>query len=334
MRQLVTIRNITDKQIIEDADFIEIVMIDGWQCVAKKDEFQVGDLCVYFEIDSMLPMTDERYSFLNGKGIKMHEGKEYHRLRTIRLKGQLSQGLALPLSSFPELNEEMEDMAEVIGVVLYEPPQSFGVGGEAKGTFPSHLVSKTDADRIQNVYKGFYSKERTFIISEKLDGTSFTALLHDDEFMVSSRNLLLRETEGNLYWEMAKKYNIEELLRNEYNISGREFAVQGEIIGPGIQANRYKLKEPQLFIFNIFDITNKKVLDYTDINLFPTLNRVPRIGVFVTDPNNKVELSELLLMADGRSVLGDCIREGLVLKDVVNDYTIKIISNNFLIKYE
>jgi RNA ligase (TIGR02306 family) len=282
----------------------------------------------------MLPLDDPRYEFLNNKGVKNVDGKDYHRLRSVRLKGQLSQGLALPLSSFPELNEEVEDISMVLGVILYEPPQSFGLQGDIKGNFPSHLVSKTDAERIQNVYKKLYSQKKTYIVSEKYDGCSISLLLHEDEFMVCSRNLSLKDTEGNLYWAMAKKYNVEELLRNEFNLNGRELAIQGEIVGPGIQGNKYKLKEPQLFIFNIYDVTNKKVLDYTDINILPSLSRVPRLGIFETDPENPLSLNDLLLWAEDKSVLGDCTREGIVLKNIESDLTLKIISNKFLLKYD
>lgn len=101
-RKLVTVRKIADLIPIEGADLIELAVVDGWKCVVRKGEFKINDYAVYFEIDSFLPSTDARFeSFM--KSSREYLGVVGHKLRTIKLRGQISQGLAMPLKLFPEI---------------------------------------------------------------------------------------------------------------------------------------------------------------------------------------------------------------------------------------
>lgn len=147
MRKLATIRIANALNAIVGADAIEAVRVDGWTCVAKKGEFQVGDKGIYFEIDSFLNGQDERFNFL-AKQFITFEGKQGARLRTIRLRGQLSQGLFLPLAKFPELqNLELgADVTEILGVTKWEPPMPAQLAGEVVGVRP-HYVRGTDQER-------------------------------------------------------------------------------------------------------------------------------------------------------------------------------------------
>ena len=154
MRKLASIRRISEVRAIEGADAIEAVQIDGWQCVAKKGELKAGDLCCYFEIDSFLPTTNPAFEFMAVRGAtKDAEGKAGYRLRTVKLRGTLSQGLALPLATLfagPEWLNEGDDVTEHLGVTKWEPAMPACLGGEAKSTFPG-WIRKTDQERIQNV---------------------------------------------------------------------------------------------------------------------------------------------------------------------------------------
>lgn len=216
-RKLVTVRKINDIQPIVGADLIVLAIIDGWSVVVKKGEFQIGDYCVFFEIDSFLPASDARFSFLAAKGTKTDEnGVERVRLRSIKLKKQLSQGLALPVSAFSEVFEsideadgnhpdsftphayqqwlvELEDsrngIEEFLNVTKYERPDDrSNSGGRVKsaGNFPI-VIPKTDEDRIQNIF-GKYSQTMTgipFRKSLKLDGSSQTiAYFNNPDFFV------------------------------------------------------------------------------------------------------------------------------------------------------
>lgn len=166
-RKLASVRKIKELRPIEGADLIELVIVDGWQCVTKKGEFNVGDLGVYFEIDSFLPLEPE-FEFLE-KSCKKKMGNEVGlRLKTIRLRGELSQGLMLPYKTVERFFIENDNgqtfelganVTETLGVKKYDPPVSAQLSGEMKGNFPS-FIKKTDQERIQNLFDT-YSKDYT-----------------------------------------------------------------------------------------------------------------------------------------------------------------------------
>lgn len=261
MRKLATIRVANAITPIVGADAIEAVRVDGWTCVAKKGEFQVGDKGIYFEIDSFLNGQDERFSFL-AKQFITFEGKQGARLRTIRLRGQLSQGLFLPLAKFPELaNLEIgADVTEILGVTKWEPPMPAQLAGEVVGVRP-HFVRGTDQERGQNLIQEIEVDNRgqEFEVTVKLDGSSMTVYRFDratdkegNKFLdhgVCSRNYNLRESEKNSLWRVARKNRMLEAL----DFLGRNLAFQGEIIGEGIQGNNEGLSG-QDFTFSIFMI--------------------------------------------------------------------------------
>lgn len=212
-RKLVTIRKVNAVDPIENADAIEVATVDGWQVVIKKGEFIPGDYCVFFEIDSFLPANDERFAFLARNGTKKDEkGVDRIRLRSIKLRGQISQGLALPVSVLDKVvqldlllsvnGEEGETLFEALdnsrhgienflNVTKYERPdeRNGGTGaGKAKvaGNFPI-VVPKTDEDRIQNVFGKFKQTMQgvPFRKSLKLDGSSQTiAFFNNPDFFV------------------------------------------------------------------------------------------------------------------------------------------------------
>lgn len=319
-RKLASIRKIKSLVPIEGADFIELAKIDGWQCIVKKGEFQVGDLCVYFEIDSFLPI-EPKYEFLRKSSYKKMGEKEGFRLRTIKLKGQLSQGLALPLSSFEGLSEEPvgTDVTERLGVEKYEKPIPPQLSGVVKRYFPS-FIRKTDQERVQNISEEVLRGH--WYMTEKLDGTSFTCYKYEGEFGVCSRNLELKETEDNLYWRIARENKLEELCPEG-------FAIQGEIVGPGIQYGGYTNK-PTLFVFHIWDIKAQQYLDLIKAERWTMklgLEFVPVLGVVEITPDT----DKILELAEGVSYIDDKTeREGLVFyKDA---FSFKAISNKYLLK--
>lgn len=262
MRKLATVRVIDKLSPIEGADFIERATVGGWQCVVRKGEFQEGDQAVYFEIDSFLPV-EERYEFLRKSSYKkLEDGREGFRLRTIRLRGTLSQGLLLPMPVFPELktrpNEDAypigRDVTEVLNVEKWDPPLPANLAGEAIGLRPA-FVPKTDAERIQNLSEQVVEefKYMVFEATEKIDGTSMSVYFNPDEapsFGVCSRNLSLKESEGNSLWQVANELKLRETL-TQY---GHPIVLQGELAGPGIQKNPLKLRKPTFFLFHIWDI--------------------------------------------------------------------------------
>ena len=181
-RKLASIRRIADIQPIEGADAIEVATIDGWKVVVKKGEFKVGDLAVYLEIDSWVPT--ELAPFLSkGSEPREYNGVKGERLRTIRLRGQVSQGLLLKIDNddgwnyifsspsdqhenrFVDLGEvafEAQDVTEILGIQKWEAPIPAQLQGQAAGTFPTSLIPKTDQERIQNCFGEIQKRAKRF----------------------------------------------------------------------------------------------------------------------------------------------------------------------------
>lgn len=329
-RKLASIRTIKAISSIDGADNIEKVIIDGWQCITKKGEFQPGDLCIYFEIDSFLPIKPE-FEFLRKSSYRKQADKEGFRLRTVRLRGTLSQGLALPISILPKGFCIVDDDAtETLGVTKWDPPIPAQLSGKVKGNFPI-FIHKTDQERIQNIWDSEWEKRvlaESFEVTVKLDGSSCTYYLYGDYFGVCSRNLELIEDENNTFWKIARRNKVEELLRTY----GRNIALQGEVIGESIQSNAAKIKEQEFYLFDIWDIGKQAYMmpfgrKSCYDRFFSTLEHVP-----ILDENFWPDggLERLLNLADGPLSLRPI--EGIVLKSNISNLTFKIISNEYLLK--
>jgi len=344
-RKLATIRKIKEINPIEGADAIELAVVDGWQVVvAKNVGHQVGDLVVYCEIDSFLPIEPE-FEFLRKSSYKKMGDQEGFRLKTIKLRGQISQGLILPYSVIPiaqfataaDLPEGM-DVSEMLGIVKYEPPIPAQLAGRVKGTFPSFL-RKTDEERIQNLEKEYtewtLSSKHQFYATEKLDGSSFTCYIKNGEFGVCSRNMDLLETEDNTFWAVARKLDLENKLRS----FGKNICFQGEMVGSGIQGNHYNMKDQTVFFYNIFLIDEREYVGYDEFRnmLFDLdLACVPVLSYPFNFPADSEAafptVSALLRSAEGKSVLNDKVeREGLVIRSMDRTISFKAISNKFLL---
>jgi RNA ligase (TIGR02306 family) len=341
-RALATIRTVDNIRPIPNADAIELAIVGGWQCVVKKDTFKVGDLGVYFEIDSFLKI-EPRYEFLRKSSYKKLEelaGKrcEGFKLKTIKMRGELSQGLLMPLSEFPELTDKTPglDVTYLLDVELYEPPEGTAViSGNAKGKFPA-FIRKTNQERIQNAqwYLDQY-KDVSYEVTEKLDGSSTTAYLKDGVFGVCSHNLEIKlEEEDNSFIKIALDYGLEDRLRS----IGRNLAFQGELVGEGIQKNPLKVPGKQFFLFDVWDIDKNRYLTADERHQLSFVSdlHIPVVAQgFLRDI--AIEVKDLLKFADGISLLNNKVaREGLVFKPCsdINAPTFKVVSNAYLLKNE
>ena len=328
-RKLASIRKVENIIPIEGADMIEVSVVGGWKVVTKKGEFKPGDLAIYCEVDSFLPIKEE-FEFLRKSSYKKMGEQEGFRLKTIRLRGQLSQGLLLPASQeVLSLYKEGEDVTGLLGIVKYEPPIPAELAGKVKGMFPSFL-RKTDEERIQNLTENYNEwKEKVFYVTEKLDGSSATFYLKDGEFGVCSRNLELLETEGNTFWKVARELDLENKLRE----TGRNISIQGELVGEGIQGNPYKIKGQTVYFFNAFDIDVQQYYSQKEMEDFIqslNLKTVPILDRNYTLPET---VEDLLQYADSKSELNkDFGREGVVVRSLDRSISFKVISNNFLLK--
>ena len=352
MRKLVTIRTVSEIKPIANADMIELAIVDGWQLVVKRSEFKVGDRGVYCEIDSFLPIRPE-FEFLRRISYKKMGEEEGFRLKSVKLRGEISQGLLLPLSVVNLTGDENdEDLASLLGVKLYEPPIPAQLAGQVVGMFPS-FIPKTDQERVQNLTGKLWgtgsvvayidgdgneitkvippAPKRKYEVSEKLNGSSCTIFNYGDQFGVCSRNLQLEEDPENSFWKIALKYNLKEKL------FGHNVAIQGELCGEGIQKNMYKLKGQDLFVFDIYDIEARRYFSPEERSSFlskitPELNSVPILEREFELPS---DIGTLLTYVQGASKVNpQQEREGLVFKveeTSLDRFSFKAISNKFLL---
>lgn len=338
MRKLASIQKIKEILPIEGADAIELAIVNGWKVVvAKNVGHKIGDYVIYCEIDSFLPIREE-FEFLRKSSYKkMSDGSEGFRLKTIKLRQQVSQGLIIPINilmgykNFIVEFEEGFDVSEILGIIKYEPPVPSELSGIAKGLFPS-FIPKTDEERIQNLSEEIpkWNNEYSdgFYVTEKLDGSSATFYYKDGEFGACSRNIELLETEGNTFWKVARIMDLENKMKSlGYNVS-----LQGELIGEGIQGNPYKIRGQKVFFFNVFNIDK---YEYASSEKFTNtikelgLEAVPIIETNFSIPSN---IDEIIQYADSKSVLNPQFdREGVVIRSLDRKISFKVISNKFLL---
>ncbi len=270
IRKLASIAEITYIKPIEGADAIECAIVNGgWPVVIRKGEYQVGDVAIYLEIDSWVP--HELAPFLSkGQEPREYNGIKGERLRTVKLRGQISQGLLLPTTilseqlglNFLEVYPVGFDLSDVLKIQKWEPPIPAQLQGTMKGNFP-HFIPKTDQERCQNLRKEIFEEHEgeTYEVTTKLDGSSMTVYVKNGEIGVCSRNIDLKETEGNSFWKAAREQNIIEPLLELSKEKGEEYAIQGELIGEGIQGNPEKLKGQRFYLFDIYSITEGRYFE-------------------------------------------------------------------------
>ena len=326
-RKLASIRSVGEVRPIEGADRIVAYAIDGWWVVDTVGKYASGDWIIYVEPDAWVP--HELAPFLSkGREPRVWEGIPGERLRTVRLRGQLSQGLILPLGTLTGTPVNLgDDVSEVLGIRLWEPAVPACLAGDAMSLFPV-AVPKTEAERIQNLAADWPRLSGlSFEITEKLHGSSCTMYLDaDGQFHVCSRNLDLRESETNSFWIAARKYGVEARMR-ELGLLG--YALQGELIGEGINGNQYKVRL-EWRVFNIYNTATRSYLPPME-----RLTLVNQLGLLHAPLLNDLDVQgmsvqQMLDLADGNSAINGSPREGIVLKN--GDTFIKVISNNWLLK--
>lgn len=370
MRNLATIRIIENIQPIPNADNIVVVSILGWKVVVKKGEFNVGDKCVYVEIDSILPSREE-FKFLE---------KRKYRIKTVKLKGQISQGICFPMSILNELkyNDIIgEDVSEVLGIEKYETSENINISKQKikyiypnwipffirkfltryfpalesifiklfiksfikSITWPSYFP-KTDETRVQVLGDYLEKYQGTMCnVTEKLDGSSLSVFKINGKFGVCSRNLELQNKDNN-WWKVVEKYNLNKLLPNG-------FALQGELIGPGIQDNKYKLEDHDVYFFNGYNIKERRYLSSDELTKLTAHLEVRQVP-FVTTITLKPDIDFIVNLSIGKSQLNSKTqREGIVIRpysDIYEDIcsgkfqgnriSFKAINPEFLLKYQ
>lgn len=358
-RKLASIKTISELHPIPERDRIELAIVDGWQVIVQKGEYQIGSKTIFVEIDSILPEKPE-FEFLRSKKF---------RIKTMKMRGTLSQGICFPLSLLPqdrEYNLE-DDVTEILGIKKFEAdednivtesnkPQKFNhpifkflfkfkvirnlllPKKENKG-FPD-FITKTDETRIQNMPFVLQNKNIKFVEREKVDGQSGTFFLRRMkktwawqkqcfDFGVCSRNMRLWNETSKSYWKVALKYNIKSVLKDL--IGDNEFvAIQGECIDTNVQGNKYKVSEADLYAFNLIYPSGKiPCLQGEEILKKYEIKWCPLVNAEYVLPDT---VNELLDHVTGKSKLYDTLREGSVFRCYEKNLSFKAVSPDFLIK--
>ena len=338
-RKMATIRRIDEIRPIEGADAIEAYRVGGWWVVDKKNAHKVNDLVVYVEIDAFIPHAIAPF-LSKGKEPREYNGVKGERLRTVKLRGQVSQGLLLPIeTAFPGSDRRFwwsqvnVDISERLGIQKWEAPIPAQLAGDVEGVFPT-VVPKTDQERIQNLTEELKTWQSniafTWEVTEKLDGSSMTVFVHGEREGVCSRNWSLKETAGNTLWSVARRERLIEKVRQ----TGRNLALQGELVGEGIQGNAYNVKGQDFRLFDIYDIDRGEYLGPLERRVFAETHGIKHVPVLATEMVIEEWVTGLLTMADGVSTLNPkANREGLVFKcNTFGGPSFKAISNKWLIK--
>ncbi len=237
--KLASIQYITNIRPHSGADKLELAKVLEWPVVVKKGEYVEGQKIVFVFPDTVCPET-EYFKFL--------EPKKY-RVNKIRLRKELSFGLVCPISllgidpsNLPDWAIEGKDVADLLGIKKYEKPVDPTVNGEAKGNFPTNLISITDEDNLlSNVACLEELRGREFYITTKADGSSYTLIHYNNEVRVCSRRLELKEGD-NAWWNVTKQYGLETKIKEFGDI-----AIQAELCGPKMNGNELGLDKLTLF---------------------------------------------------------------------------------------
>lgn len=335
-RKMASIQQVEQIENIPNAENIQLATLRGWHAVIKKGQFKPGDHVIFCEPDSLLPPKPE-FEFMKDKK---------YRIKTIRLRGVISQGICFPLDILPEGSYNIEDdVSEILGITKYEAPVPTQLRGRMRGPMSRLAVPKTDEMRVQNIL-GVLKRHKgeIFYISEKIDGTSMSCYLDPETGMhVCSRNVDLapdfeHKWNGDSYWRYATEHNMEEILKQ----LGGTIALQGELFGEGIQGSKYKIKGIHYRVFNFWDMINHKYIEREVM-----VDTVETFGLgkdFLVPALGKITLNhavdDLLKMAEGKSVISDVLREGLVFRPEVEGFdfeigrlSFKAVSPEFLIKH-
>ena len=344
MRKLASVQRIWKIEPIEGADRIELAYVLGWQCVVNKGQFQPMDIAVYFEIDSFLPIRDE-FEFMRSSSYKktdiMGEG---FRLRTMRFRGQISQGLLLPVSQFPEIPKDADvgdDVTELLGVRKWEIEERATTGGTVIGTLP-YDIPHTDETRVQEepeLIQAFAGLE--YYISTKMDGSSHSIGIDENGFHVTGHNYEYKDDGSSSFYKLVKAREYQAKMEDYMTALGLQtLTIQGELCAPGIQQNRLRLTKPEWYVFTIREngkrVGLKRMLQICEaLDITP----VPIEEVGTDLPSKYPTVEALLSRADGEYPNGGK-KEGIVIRPtepvfcplISASLSMKVVSNKYLLK--
>lgn len=350
--KLASVQKIVSIAPIEGADKIEVATVLGWQVVVKKDEYKVGDLCIYIQIDTVVPEIPA-FEFLRDRDF---------RVRTIKLRKQISQGLIVPLKDFAFKGGlcEGDDVTGFVGVKKFEKidnnPERYekprmpkkwyrkwlylfkynflftvfpSLRPKSRSGFPTNLVSITDEERIQNIPKILEQyKGKEFVVSYKLDGSSITIIhsrvLGKSKFRICSRRFELHDKKNDWYKVFISTDFKSEILKLIKHFKTNDIIVQGEAIGK-FNGNHHNLQSEQIRLFNIY--VKGKRLNQQEFEIVCKSNNIPHCPVYKKVILNHT-LPDILKESEIKDILNPSVEaEGLVWRCIEDNFSFKVINN-------
>lgn len=326
-RKLASVERIGSVAPVPNSDNLEVVGVKGWKVVIRKGEFREGDRCVFFEIDSFLPIRPE-FEFLRASSWRKMGEEEGFRLRTVKLRGQLSQGLVVPIDILPNHQEfpDGSDVTEILGVRLFEIEIEEYLRDKILGPFPG-FISKTHLERVQNLDYGLL-REHRWTVTEKVDGQSVTIYRRNGHFGACTRHIELVKDCDHPVWKYIRREDIEAKLDRYGSI-----AIQGELIGPGTEG-RYGEVEPNVRVFGVLNLDTWQRYDNDETRTFARDNDLSLVPLVETSVELPETLDELLESVPGPSEINSRIaREGLVYRSNTDPtFAFKVLNNERLLK--
>lgn len=340
--KLATVEKVLSLAPIPGADKIVLARILGWDVVVKKDEFSVGDLCVYIPIDTQVDPSRECFKFLASS----KNPSQLVRIQTTKLRGVWSQGLALPISCLGEDIDssvliESTDVTDKLGVKKYEKESIITADGTTTKfvSFPTQYISRTDEDNLKSNYRVLSEfMGREIYITQKMDGSSMTLIFNKDknEFLVCSRNLILEP--GAVMYQYVEQAGFRNLMESY----GKSLAIQGEFCGPKVNGNAMGLKSYEFYVFTVKDLDTGLFYGLDGIKnlcLDLGLTMVPVLGTYNPDETwditkfQQIANEQEYIQSNGKKVAG----EGIVVRPCVPVYSpglgkmlsVKIINQNY-----
>lgn len=332
MNKVVSIERIHSISVHRNADKLLCAKILEWPVVIKKDDgFKDGDLVVFVSIDTVVDSTNPFFAFME---------KQKFRTWNARFRGEPSSGLVCPLSLVLDKGLKAEEcvegleVSELLNCKHYEKPLDIRLSGQARGNFPTNIISITDEKnllsypRVVDEFKGL-----SCYITVKQDGSSCTIIRNNEDKQVCSRRLSLKEGES-AFWTIAKKYDILNQLDNmNFNL-----ALQGEICGPKMNGNKLELPELDFFLFNVMELNTREYAGLAGVEeaaRMLNIKTVPILLRFRWDDTWNIE--RLREIANNITYPNGKPGEGIVIRPVLSRYSetlkgmmsVKIINQNY-----
>lgn len=294
-----------------NADALSIVDC-GWPCIIKTIDFKVGDKAVYIPPDAKLPDTPE-WAWMKKSNSRMV-------VKPIKLRGVYSQGILAPL---PDSSWEVgEDVAERMGITKYIPPEPLVMGEEFIPDVPG-LPKYTDIDNYQK-YKHVLREDEMVVITEKVHGSNCRVAVWDGADYVGSHRMMLKDTERNTFWNVARRLGLHQKLRERYG--GRNVVLFGELVGQGVQTGYdygFIDRERTILAFDIFDGSAGRYLEYPDFEATCAAMGVSTVPLLYRNPWHAEECIKSFVYGKD-TIVGKHVREGIVIRAVPESYDLEV----------